>query len=324
MLTAAMSGLLSPVILAFVLGLVAVLLRSDLRIPPQVYTALSIYLLLAIGLKGGHELARVSLADIVRPAMATLLLGVVTAIIAFAAARLAMRFSQVDAAALAAHYGSVSAVTFATTLAFLDARGIRYEGFLPALVALLEIPAIVIGIVLARGSFAGARTLPATRWSVVMHEVLTGKSVMLLVGGLFIGGACTTASFERISPVFVDLFFGALVLFMLDMGTVAAERVRDIGRAGPRLIAFALVVPLVCGSLAMVLGSWAGLSVGGNIVFAVLGASASYIAAPAAVRLAMPDANPGYYLTASIGITFPFNLAVGIPLFSALTTWYRG
>lgn len=320
----ALNGLLSPVILAFVLGLIASLLRSDLKIPQQVYTALSIYLLLAIGLKGGHELAKVPLAQISLPVLCTLLLGCVSPLIAFVIARFILRFTQADAAALAAHYGSVSAVTFATTLAFLDWRGITYEGFLPALVALLEIPAIVIGILLANlGSRADRASATAGRWGSAMREVLTGKSIVLLVGGLLIGRFCTEASFKRISPVFVDLFLGALVLFMLDMGTVAAERVREIGRAGPRLIGFALTVPLMCGSVAMLLGSWAGLSTGGNIVFAVLGASASYIAAPAAVRLAIPDANPGYYLTASIGITFPFNLAVGIPLFAALTQWLR-
>jgi uncharacterized protein len=313
------AGLMSPVILAFALGVIAQLVRSDLRIPPQVYTALSIYLLFAIGLKGGRALAQVSVADVGWPALTTLLLGIIVPLIAYAIARGALRFENVDAAALAAHYGSVSAVTFATAMAFLDIRQVSYEGYMPALVALLEVPAIVIGVLIARSQMPGK-----TAWGQIFHEVLTGKSIVLLVGGLVIGRFCTPESYERVSPVFVNLFFGALVLFMLDMGTVAAERMREIGRAGVRLIVFALLMPVIGGLLAMVLGAWSGMSVGGNIIFAVLGASASYIAAPAAIRIALPEANAGYYLTASIGITFPFNLALGIPLFYSLTIWYRG
>lgn len=317
-LHAAAAGLLSPVTLAFALGALATLLRSDLRIPPQVYTALSIYLLLAIGLKGGHQLAGVSASAIVGPVLATLALGAIVPLLAFPLARL-LRFGVVDAGALAAHYGSVSAVTFATVLAFLDARGERYEGFMPALVAVLEVPAILIGIILARRGAAAT-----TAWGPLLHEVLTGKSIVLLVGGMLIGRFSTPDTFERISPVFVNLFYGALVLFMLDLGTVAAAQLREVRQVGVRLIAFAVVMPLVGGMTAIGLGTWAGLSVPGTIVFAVLGASASYIAAPAAVRIALPEANAGLYLTASIAITFPLNLSVGIPLFHAATHWLRG
>lgn len=312
------ASLMSPMVLAFVLGAVAVWTRSDLSFPQGLYTGLSIYLLLAIGLKGGHELAVAPLGKVVWPALATLGLGLLIPVIAFSLARFAGKFSIADAAALAAHYGSVSAVTFAASLTFLEARGQSYEGFLPAMVAILEIPAIVVALLIAR---ACDPALKGRGWGPALHEVLTGRSVVLLLGGLAVGYFSTAKNFERVTPVFVNLFYGALVLFLLDMGMVAAKRLRDAVQAGPFLIAFSVGLPLVSGSLGVLAGSWSGLSVGGTAVLGVMAASASYIAAPAAVRVALPQANPGYYLTAAIGLTFPFNLTVGIPLMYGLSTW---
>ncbi|HLL88309.1 MAG TPA: sodium-dependent bicarbonate transport family permease, partial [Tepidisphaeraceae bacterium] len=279
-------------------------------------TTLSIYLLLAIGLKGGHELAMTPLAELAKPIAATLVLGTAVPLVAYAAARRVGGVSVADAAALAAHYGSVSAVTFAASLSFLDARGIRYEGFMPALVAILEVPAIVIALAIARIVGTGAKVEPGHGgWQVVAREVLTGRSIILLLGGLAVGAASTGDNLAKVTPLFTNLFYGVLVLFMLDMGMTAATRLKDVGRSGGWfLLGFGVAMPIVNGLVGVLLAHWAGMSLGGTTVLGVMAASASYIAAPAAVRVALPEANPGMYLTAAIGITFPFNLCVGIPL----------
>ncbi|HEX8324996.1 MAG TPA: sodium-dependent bicarbonate transport family permease [Tepidisphaeraceae bacterium] len=318
------SNLLSPMVLAFVLGLVAVAVRSDLKFPSELYTGLSIFLLLAIGLKGGHELAKAPLKAVFWPALATQVAGVLIPLVAYALLRRPGGFGVSDAAALAAHYGSVSAVTFAATLTFLDTKGVPYEGFLPALVAMLEVPAIVVALLLAQWNERPDPAAPPRPWGRVLHEVFAGRSVVLLLGGLAIGFVSTEKNFERVAPAFVNLFYGALVLFLLDMGMVAAKRLREVGQAGAFLIAFALLMPVINGMFGVLLGHWAGLSTGGTTVFGVLCASASYIAAPAAVRVALPNANPAYYLTASIGLTFPFNLTVGIPLIYSIARWVTG
>jgi uncharacterized protein len=309
-------NLLSPIVLAFVLGIVATLVRSDLKFPDELYAGLAIYLLLAIGLKGGAALAQTPLEQFWAPAVATLALGVAVPIWTYALLRRLGRFEVADAAALAAHYGSVSAVTFIASMSFLDAIGVFYEGFMPTLVAILEVPAIVIALVLARMYGPGRG-----RWSQVVHEVVAGKSILLLLGGLAIGYVSSPQGLAAVSPVFVDLFQGALALFLLEMGMVAARRFRDLARVGPFLIGFGMVMPVIHGAIGVWAGSLAGLSVGGSTVLGVLAASASYIAAPAAVRIALPEANPSYYLTSSLAITFPFNLTVGIPLYYAIAGW---
>ena len=314
------ANLLSPVVLAFFLGAIAVWVKSDLQFPKEVYAALSIYLLLAIGFKGGQRLAETPLAMIAVPMMVTVALGVLTPAIAYAASRWAGRLSVVDSAALAAHYGSVSAVTFAASLSFLDTKQVPYEGFMPALVAVLEVPAIVIAVVIARVAGRAEGDAP-TSWGTVLHEVLSGRSIVLLVGGLLIGYVSDPRAIERVSPFFVDLFHGVLVLFLLDMGIVAAERLREVGRGAWFLAGLGTAVPVVNGLLGALAGHAAGLSMGGTTVLGVMTASASYIAAPAAVRVALPRANPAYYLTAAIGITFPFNLTIGIPLVYEFSRW---
>ena len=302
-------NLLSPVVLAFALGILATLVRSDLKFPEELYTALSIYLLLAIGLKGGAELAVTPLSDFWAPALATLALGVVTPVIAYFIARKTGGLSIADAAAIGAHYGSVSIVTFFACLSFLDALGVTAEAFMPTLVALLEVPAIIVGLAIARARMG------ETDWGSILHEVTAGRSVFLLIGGLLIGFISGPTGLERIAPLFVDPFQGVLVLFLLDMGMLAARRLRELRSTGAFLLAFAILVPILHGAMGTALGGLAGLSVGGATVLGVLAASASYIAAPAAVRLALPEANPSLYLTASLGITFPFNLTIGIPLY---------
>lgn len=309
----ARANLLSPMVLAFALGLAATLLKSDLKLPDALYDTLSVYLLLAIGLKGGAELSLTPWRALLGPALATLALGVGIPLWCYAILRRLGRFGVADAAALAAHYGSVSAVTFIACLGFLDKAGVAYEGFMPALVALLEAPAIVVALGLARLG------LPREGgWGEVLHELLTGKSIVLLVGGLLIGWVSGKPGVAAVAPLFMDLFKGALVLFLLEMGLITARRFRDLARVGPFLLAFAVVMPVLHGLLGVLLGRVAGLSLGGATVLAVLAASSSYIAAPAAVRIALPEANPSLYLTASLAVTFPFNLALGLPLYYQL------
>ncbi len=307
-------NLLSPMVLAFVLGLIAALIRSDLRLPEALYQSLSIYLLFAIGLKGGLELSTTSLVAVWKPALATLALGVVTPLIAYAISRKLGKLDAANAGALAAHYGSVSAVTFTAATTFAQAVGAPVEGFMPTLVVVLEIPAILIGVLLAKRALKNDEM----QWGKLLHELFTGKSIVLIVGGLLIGVLVGKDNAKQVAPLFVDLFRGALTLFLLELGIVAGQRLRDLRRAGVFLVLFGILVPVLHGGLGVVMGQWAGLSLGGCMVLGTMAASASYIAAPAAVRIVLPQANPGYYLTAALGITFPFNLVLGMPLYFAL------
>lgn len=307
-----LSNLTSPVVLAFVLGIAAAVVRSDLRLPADIYAAISIYLLFAIGLKGGAELSVTPLSVFLAPAAATLAVGILTPLTAYACVRGIGRFEIADAAALAAHYGSVSMVTFLACMTFLQTVGVPFEAFAPALVVLLEVPAIVVGIGLARAQL-GDDDGATGSWAATLHEIFAGRGIVLLLGGLLIGWIAGKPGMAKVEGFFVTPFQGMLTLFLLEMGIVAARRLRDLRQAGLFLVFFGTLIPLAHGAVGAALGSLAGLSLGGTTVLAVLAASASYIAAPAAVRIALPQANPSLYLTASLGITFPFNLTVGIP-----------
>ncbi len=304
-------SLLDPVVLFFLAGLMAGVAKSDLRLPEAIYEILSIYLLLAIGLKGGVELKEAPLSSVVSPSVGAVVLGMVIPFIAYFILRRLGRFSRPDSAAIAAHYGSVSAVTFAVVLSFLTQLGASYEQFVTVLLVLLEIPAIAIGIFIARWKASSG----PLRLGTVMHEVFLGKSLYLLVVGLIVGYVLGPHGLQPVKLLFVDLFRGALAFFLLEMGLVASNRLADLKRVGPFLIAFGILMPIISSVLGCVLGIATGLSVGGTTVLATLAASASYIAAPAAMRVAVPQANPTLYITASLGITFPFNLVVGIPLY---------
>lgn len=310
------SNLISPFVLAFVLGGLATLVKSDLEFPEQVYAALSIYLLLAIGLRGGAELSATPLGQIWAPALVTLALGICIPIWSYVILRKLGNFDNANAAAIAAHYGSVSAVTFTATMTFLELLNVPFEGFMPTLVAILEVPAIIVALLIAR-----MKEDSNASWRPVLHEVLTGKSILLLVGGVIIGALVGHKGLESIAPVFVDPFKGVLMLFLLELGMVTGHRIRDLGRAGWFLVGFGVVMPIFHGVIGALLGTLVGLSMGGSTVLGVMAASASYIAAPAAVRVALPTANPGYYLTATLAITFPFNLALGIPLYYFVSYW---
>lgn len=308
-------NLASPAVLAFALGLGATLLRSDLRFPEAVTSLLSTYLLFSIGLKGGIELRNASLGDIAAPTIVTLIIGLSVPIVAYRVARNFVGLNVADAASMAAHYGSVSAVTFSAAETFTRAAGTLGEGYLPALVALLEIPGIVVAMVIASRALGGRDLRSA------VHEVVTGKSIMLLVGGLLIGCFANRQGIEKVEPFFKELFAGVLVLFLLDLGTLAAQRLKTLKEVGIRLIVFAIAMPIVFGTVGVLGGTLAGLSVGGAAVLGAMAASASYIAAPAAVRVGLPEADVGLSLGAALGMTFPFNLAIGIPLFHELANW---
>ncbi len=311
----ARTNLTAVPVLAFTLGIIASRVKSDLRFPAAITSFLSAYLLLAIGLKGGIAVSQTSVSDLWLPAMVTLAVGVTIPVAVFGLLRGVGHFSVVDAAALAAHYGSVSAVTFTAAIAFVAAAGAPAEGFMPALVAILEVPGIIVALVLAQ------RFGAAEGFKEALHEVITGKSVILLVGGLIIGTVASKSGTAAVTPFFVDLFPGMLALFLLDLGVLAGEHMASVRKASRFLIGFALTAPLFLGGLGAAAGTIAGLSVGGAAVLGAMVASASYIAAPAAVRVALPTANPGYYLTASLALTFPLNLTIGIPLYYQAAQW---
>lgn len=320
------SNLATPAILAFLLGITASLLRSDLRLPEPIYQTISIYLLFAIGLKGGVALSESDLSSLALPALGTLVIGSVIPLWVYAVSRGAGRLSIPDAAAFAAHYGSTSVVTFTAALAFLESIDQFVEGFVPTLVAIMEVPAIVIGLAIAqvRMSSAGSGQERSAGLKEALREVLVGRSIVLLVGGLLVGAIAGPDRMASVNPFFVEPFQGILTLFLLEMGIVTARRFGDLRTAGPFVLVFALVAPVINGSLGVVVGDATGLSVGGATILGVLSASASYIAAPAAVRIALPAANPSLYLTASLAVTFPFNLTVGIPLYYELAQRIAG
>jgi len=315
-------NLISPVVLCFALGIVARWIKSDLSIPEPIYQGLSIYLLLAIGLKGGAALAVTPFTEILAPAGMTFVLGCVTAVSAFYLMKHFGRLSRENASAVAAHYGSVSVVTFLAATEAVKRTGMSYEGFLPALVAVLEVPGIIVALLFASGG--GAQSGRAGGgWKKALHEVITGKSIVLLVGGLIIGAACGPAKLADVAPFFVTAFKGALCIFLLELGLIAGKRLADVGKAGWRLIALGCFLPVFHGTLGVGGAILAGMSPGGAVIFGAMVGSASYIAAPAAVRIALPKANPGYYLTLSLGITFPFNLAFGIPLLQKIAKLFH-
>ncbi len=310
--------MLDPVVLFFILGVLARLLRSDLRVPEPLYDALSIYLLLALGLKGGAELANVGGASLAGQTLAAIAMGCILPLLAFAILR-AGRIDRVNAAAISAHYGSVSVVTFAAALTYLNTKSVASEPTMPFFVAVLEVPALLVGVLLARLG-TGRRAHVGH----IVRDALVGKSVMLLLGALAIGALLGPQGVAPVKPFFSDLFKGVLCLFMLELGLVAGAKLKELRRAGAFLAAFALVVPPVFALIGAGFGWLMGLSHGGIALMATLAASASYIAAPAAMRMAVPEANPGLSITIVLGLTFPFNLIAGIPLYERLAALIAG
>ncbi|MDF2177882.1 sodium-dependent bicarbonate transport family permease [Aliiglaciecola sp. CAU 1673] len=313
-----MSGL-DVLMLFFLLGVAAGLLRSDLTLPKGLYDTLTIYLLLAIGLKGGVEMARQPLGMMLPQMGLVMTLGVILPLLAYPILRFLGRFAIADAASIAAHYGSVSVGTFAVAVAFLESAGIAFESYMPVFVVVLEMPAIAVGIMIARKGMGGP--IPVGR---LLHEVFLSKGMVLLGGGLLIGFFAGPDGVKSIQPFYGDLFKGMLALFLVDMGLVASRRVKALRQCGVFLISFAVLMPLASSLFGVALGQFMGLSVGGIALLATLAASASYIAVPAAMRLAVPEANPTYSITAALGVTFPFNVIFGIPLYLQFAERFAG
>ena len=314
---------LDVVVLFFLLGLFARLVKSDLRLPEALYETLSIYLLLAIGLKGGIEMSKQPLLALLPQVGVCLALGFAIPFLLVPVLR-RIGLNRPDSAALAAHYGSVSVVTFAVAVAYLQQKGVAAEPHAALWVALMEAPGLVAGILLARTGAAATPGAPAINWRELSHDVFLGKSVLLLAGGLAIGAVMGESGTAPIKPVFIDPFKGVLALFLLELGLVAGARLGDLRRHGLRLVAFAVIAPLFLSLLGAGAGHLLGLSVGGVALMATLAASASYIAAPTAMRIAVPEANAALSITAALGITFPFNIVVGIPLYLKLAQAFAG
>ncbi len=301
-----LSNLLSPPVLFFFLGVIAAVAKSDLEFPGPLAKGLALYLMVAIGLSGGKELAGRGFesSSLVALGGAVFLAFVIPVFVYLVLRRF---FGRVNAAAIAATYGSVSAVTFIAAMTFLERQGIPFHGSMIAAMALMESPAILVGIWLAKGN-----GLP---WKVLLREAALNGSVLLLLGSLFIGMLASQGSGEALHPFFKSIFPGVLCLFLLDMGLISGRRLGDLLRAGWRAVLPALILPPVQALLGIAMAAILGLDKGDALLLAVLAGSASYIAVPAALRVALPEANPGLYLPMALAVTFPFNIVIGIPLY---------
>jgi hypothetical protein len=305
-------------VLAFLLGIIAARIKSDLKFPDSLYQSLTIYLLVAIALKGGYKLSIASFSEVYQPAIVAISLCCLIPLWTYWLMRNAAKLDVHNSAALAAHYGSVSAVTFSAAIAFHENLGISFEGFMPSMLAMMEIPAILVAIFLARlySSNHNDKQVPLKE---IARELLAGKSSLLLIGFLTIGFVIGKTGWEQVAPLFDVPFKGVLTLFLLEAGLVAGRKLSDLKRSGIFLVAFGIIFPILHAILGIYLGHLAGLSLGGATILGVLAASASYIAAPAACRVALPEANPSYYLTAAI--TFPFNIMIGLPLYHEIAQY---
>ena len=309
--------LLSPVILFFILGALAAAVRSDLAIPEAVAKGISLYLMAAIGLKGGVEVSQSGFTqEMALAALVGLVLSFLIPLPLFLALKRIGRLDTVNAAAVAAHYGSVSVVTFVAGSQVLGSGGMPPAGYMVAVLALMETPAIIVGLMLARRG-GGAQVQSGNG---LLHETLLNGSVVLLMGSFIIGLIAGTDGFAPIAPLFQDIFTGMLCLFLLDMGLVAMRRLRESRALTWRLAGLGIIFPVINGTIGVLVGAMIGLDAGSAAALGMLAASASYIAVPAAMRLALPQADPGLYLAMSLAVTFPFNITIGIPYFVFLAT----
>lgn len=318
----ALDTLLSPVVLFFVLGALAAIARSDLSVPEPIAKGMSLYLMAAIGLKGGVQVSAAGAStEMALTGLAGLALSFLLPFLAFALLRGFARLDRLNAGAVAAHYGSVSIVTFVTAQDALSRSGAEPAGYLVAVLALMETPAILTGLLLAQGGKTRVAGAPGGH---LYREVFLNGSVVLLLGAFAIGLIVGADKYAAIKPVFTTGFSGILCLFLLDMGLIAVRRLRESRAMTWRLAALGIALPVINGGIGLAAGAMLGLDAGTMAAFAMLCASASYIAVPAAMRMALPQADPGVYLSMSLAVSFPFNIVIGIPLFTALAARIAG
>jgi len=309
-------------VLAFVLGIIGARLKSDLKFPDSLYQSLTMFLLIAIGIKGGYKLSLATFSEVAGPAFVAIALCCTIPLWTFWFMRKFGKFDTFNAAALAAHYGSVSVVTFSASLAYLETIGVSFEGFMPSMLAIMEVPAILIAVSLARMNLPkdmDATARPSLK--VIARELIAGKTSILLLGFLAIGFIGGKGGWEQVAPLFDVPFKGVLTLFLLEAGLVAGRKISDLKESGWILICFGIMFPIIHALIGIYFGHVAGLGLGGSMILGTLAASASYIAAPAACRVALPEANPSYYLTSALAITFPFNIVIGLPLYYGFAKW---
>jgi uncharacterized protein len=321
-----LANLLQPIVLAFVLGAIAGFVKSELELPEAVIKLLSIYLLFSLGLSGGRELARADIGDVAPLIGITLLMTIAIPSLAYVVTRRLGGFDISNAAAIAAHYGSVSTATFFASMSFATAMGTPAEGTMAAMVALMEF-GVIFSLVLARvamGRQSRGDGGGGVRARELLLSVVRGRGILLLLGGMAIGALATEPQWTQIAPFYEGLFRGMLMLFLLEMGITAARQIGAFRQVGLFMAGFGVLMPVLHGVAGVTLAHAVGLGLGGCFVFGAICASASFIDAPAACRATLPEANPGIYLTASLGVTLPFNLVVGLPLYYGYARWLTG
>lgn len=320
----ALQNLATPMILFFVLGLISSIVKSDIEFPQAISKALAIYFMIAIGFKGGVEISKTGIdSSLYLSLINAVLIGTITPIIAFIILKFVGKLDNINSGAISAHYGSVSVVTFVTAISFLDNKSVEFSGYMTGMMALMESPAIFVSILLVR--IFSSQKIPTLKSNYVdlLKEALFNSSVVLLFGSLIIGLIVGQKGMTSVKPFLVDPFNGVLTLFLLDMGMIAGQRIKEFKKVGLFLATFALIMPVLSAIGTIFLCNIFNFSVGDTMLFAVLAASSSYIAAPAAIRIALPQANPAYYITMSLAITFPFNIMFGIPLYYSLLNYLR-
>lgn len=333
------ANLLTPIILFFLFGIIAARIKSDLKIPEAISEFLPIYLLAAIGLHGGIEMRNTGFENMLIPMSVAIGLSLLFTLNHYQILRRLGKFNLFDSYALASTYGAVGAVHFSVGLSFLKNQGVTSEGYIAAILAVLEPMAFIMAIFLT--NMAVSKQIKAkkqslgddtsdlevglnqtkTKLSQVLHESITGKAIVILLGSIVIGYIIGNDGFEPIKIVFDDMFTGAIVIFMIEMGIIAGQRLDDIKKVGVFLTSFAIIIPVFNGTIGVVVATVLGLSVGGAVMFGLLMASASFIAAPAVLRYAIPQAKPSLYITSALGITFPFNIIVTLPILFTLSTF---
>lgn len=316
-------SLLTPSVLFFALGMFAQLIRSDLKLPPDLIKSMTVYLLLGIGIHGGAELAHASILAAIPALVVAFSFGLLIPVIAYWIIHHLGKLDRLNAVAIASHYGSVSAGTFLTAVAFLEAMSIPYEKYPVVMLAVMESPAILVGLLMAnlvRGKEQQQSEEPSQHLHHILRESFTNGSIILLAGGLLIGDVVPDKNLQAVLPFFNQMFMGVLCVFLLAMGMEAGKKLNDFKQAGLFLVSFGVLMPILLGALGVLVAhALLGFSAGGATLVAVLMASASYIAVPPAMRIAIPEANPSLYLTLSLGVTFPFNVLLGIPLYYQMT-----